>query len=78
MDTSYSKLVDLQVEIIQNTTANNYPVPTLDVFSVNQLQVGFTKEEADDILRTIRRSVPSKKAGKLTSSALLKVCFTGC
>jgi hypothetical protein len=75
MDSIYSRLVDLQHQIIQNTINHNYPTPILETLSVAQLDIQLTKEEADDIIRTIRRSAPSKKAGKLTSLPLFKTWF---
>lgn len=36
---------------------------TFKNFSDQSIQINFTRDQADDILRTIRRSAPSKKAG---------------
>lgn len=75
MDSIYNRLIELQYEIIQNTIEYNSVIPILPTLAVAQLQVEFTKEAADDILRTIKRSAPFKKAKKLTSLPLFKVWF---
>lgn len=75
MNSLYSRLVVLQEQTIESTFEINSVCPILYTLDVSTLPISLCKEEADDILRTIRRTAPSKKAGKLTCLPLFKVWF---
>ena len=75
MDTIYTDLITTQQNIIQAAIDNNYSGPALPALPITQVGVPFTKEQADDVIRTIRRTAPSKRASLLTSLPLFKVWF---